>query len=189
MARYNEDPQRPEVSGREYKTITLAMMAASEMRQLVRDICTERQALIPRFQRRVKTCATQMNKVIDQVIMTMPPKNLKRMQMELPYLVHEVKTRAVAAAPSEWCFLKNTDINELFKVVLEDKCSLCDVALGATEEDQKAIAGCRLRKAMMAIQAPYELETFGCPYGSLQFVSRREMDEAIEEFEAKEKDR
>lgn len=187
MARYNDDPKRPEMSGREYKSVVLAMMATSEMRRMIKDICKERQDLIPRFGRRVKTCATQMGKIIDQIVATMPGKNLSRLQKELPYLVHEVKTQAVASAPAEWCFVRNTDINELFKVVIEDKCQLCDVALGATDEDQKAVAACPLRRAMMSIQAPYDLDTYGCPYGNLTFVSKREMDEAVKEYEEKEK--
>lgn len=181
--RFQEDG-RPEMSGKEYRTMWFAMMVESELRHMMTDFCEERIALVPDYEARMQAVFDEVVKINGLLLDTMPTKNLQRMRKELPLMDHAVRLRPVGTPPAEWILLRDKDVNELLKVVIEDKCPLCEHAMCLDNEDTKKVQQCALRKALMQIQAPENLDTNQCPYSALTWCSHEEMREKQREEEA-----
>ena len=175
--RFQEDG-RPEMSGKEYKTMWFAMMTESEIRHMMTDFCQERRDLVPDFDERIKKCFDEIVKINGELLDTMPTKNLTRMKKELPLMDHEVRLRPIGTPPAEWILLRDRDVNELLKVVIQDKCPYCAHAMCFDEDDVQKVQQCALRKALMNIQAPDSLDTDQCPYSALKWCTKEEKREA-----------
>lgn len=168
---------RPEISGKEYRTVWFCLMVESELRHAMTDFCQERRDLIPDFDERIHELYDKMLEMNADLLKTIPNKNLLRLKKELPLMDHEIRLRPIGTPPAEWILLRDRDVNELLKVVVTDKCPYCDCAMCLDKEDEKKIQQCALRKALMNIQAPEELDTAQCPYSQLTWATRDEMRE------------
>lgn len=168
---------RPEISGKEYRTVWFCLMVESELHHAMKDFCEERKALVPDFDERIKELYDKMISFNQDLLMTVPNKNLARLKKELPLMDHEIRLKPISTPPAEWILLRDVDVNELLKTVVQDKCPYCDFAMALDKEDEKKIQQCPLRKALMRIQPPEELDTAQCPYSQLTWATRDELRE------------
>lgn len=172
--RFAEDG-RPEVSGKEYRTIWFCLMVQSELKHAMIDFCEERKSMINDFNARIEELYEKSVAMNNDLMKTIPNKTLVRLQKELPMMDHAIRLRPISTPPAEWILLRDRDVNELLKTVVQDKCPFCDFAMALDKDDEKKIQQCHLRKALMQIQAPEELDTAQCPYSQLTWATHDEI--------------
>lgn len=111
---------------------------------------------VPDLWRQYRIARKAVEKVIDGIYKSVPIKTLKHMQNLCKYgevIIRPrgaVKVNDVQIVPSE-------ELKVLINHVIENECAMC-------VKDQREQKGCQLRKALMLIAPPAEVNRKGCNY-------------------------
>lgn len=151
--------EKMDCGAKELETIRLSLAYASLMVEGL-DSIRERLEMFPGAVKRWKTAATHMNAINHQILSSVPDKTYNRLRKEKD--THAWHFTPISVDTKFYSRILNSDIKVVTDQVIADNCALC-------LKERNEWRGCELRKAMMHICPPGEIDRKSpdCPYQTI----------------------
>lgn len=152
------EPKRTEANSREIRAIEY--IAGLEARIIGDEKYVEKRLKsVPDLWRQYRIVSTAITKVVDGLYDTLEPNVLHRMRRLCDHAEVVFRTRSPLNKSTDTAIVLEKDINVVINAAMESRCAIC-------LKEGSDIKKCELRKALMNIAPPSDLEKSGslCPY-------------------------
>lgn len=113
---------------------------------------------IPNAWRDYRMCVTRVGRILMQIYSTVPDRTLRHMRALCERGEVLIRFRPVVRNPAdEYQLVPTADLKLLINTAMEARCTMCF-------EGRAGVKACDLRKALIQIAPPQDLEKGECPY-------------------------
>ena len=154
--------ERTPLNGREMQTLEYMMVIDHQLSKHP-DALRARLAAVPNGWRQLRLIGVTMDRLLSDLLDTLPIKNLKHLQQIAKYGEMIIRLSPAARTP-EQALVWDEDLQTVINTAMAAECAMC-------LRTPAQIKGCKLRKALTHVAPAYEDTPGRCPYRDVAVAS------------------